>query len=165
MGWILLIVVLVFGITALTGAPYVPSRRHDVERAFSELYEVSGSDTMVDLGSGGGGVLRAARAKGATVFGVELNPFLVVCARIRSWRDEKITVVCRDMYRIDFPRDTTVVYVFGDSRDMKRMTKKISQQAKKLERPLKLISYGFEVPGYMAIKKVGAHWLYVVNPV
>lgn len=162
--WIFLGIVLVFGATALTGAPYVPSRRKDVARAFDELYALGEKDTLVDLGSGGGGVLRAARARGSTAFGVELNPFLVLCTRLRSWLDAKVTVVCRDMYAVDFPPTTTVVYLFGDSRDIKKMTKKIAQQAIKLQRPLALISYGFEIPGKTAVKKVGAHMLYEISP-
>lgn len=165
MWWVLFAIIVLFGVTAFTGAPYIPSRRRDVERAFGELCKLNDGDTVVDLGSGGGGVLRAARSRGATAFGVELNPFLVACTRIRSWSDRGLTVLCRDMYQVDFPMATTVVYVFGDSRDMKRMVRKVSQQAERLGRPLKLISYGFEAPGYTAVKKAGAHWLYIVNPV
>lgn len=164
MWWIVFGIAFLFGVTALTGAPYVPSRRKDVARAFRALYPMGEKDTLVDLGSGGGGVLRAARARGATVFGVELNPILVACSRIRSWKDAKLTVVCRDMYAIHFPLTTTVVYVFGDSRDIKKMTRKIAQQATILQRPLALISYGFEIPGKTALKKVGAHMLYEITP-
>lgn len=162
--WIFLIATLLFGFTALTGAPSVPSRRRDVAQAFDELYKITKTDVLVDLGSGGGGVLRAARARGAVAFGVELNPLLALYTRIRSWRDKKLTVVCRDMYAIDFPTKTTVVYVFGDSRDIKKMTKKVQQQAIKLHKTIRLISYGFEIPEMIPKKVVGAHMLYEITP-
>jgi len=52
-------VVLLFGFVAFTGAPYVPSRRRDLQKAFDELYRLKKTDVLVDIGSGGGASAKA----------------------------------------------------------------------------------------------------------
>jgi hypothetical protein len=42
-------VVLLFGFVAFTGAPYVPSRRRDLQKAFDELYQLKKTDVLVDI--------------------------------------------------------------------------------------------------------------------
>lgn len=162
--WICATVGVLFGLMAFTGAPYVPSRRKDIRQAFERLYDLGESDTLVDIGSGGGGVLREARRHGARAYGIELNPILVWCARVRSWGDKKTTILCNNLYRADFPSETTVVYVFGDSRDIERMARAVRRQATRLHRPLWLISYAFEIPNEIAVKTHGAHFLYQIKP-
>ena len=162
--WLMVGLVFLFGVMALTGAPYVPSRRRDVEHAFTELYQMSEQDTLVDMGSGDGAVLRAARRCGAAVFGVELNPLLVFITRWRFRGDAQATVVCGNLYTTNFPDTTTVVYTFGDSRDIARMARAVQQQANRLQRPLWFISYAFPVPGWTAERHSGAHLLYNVEP-
>ena len=83
MWWALLVIILLFCVTALTGAPYVPSHRHDVQQALTKLYRLGAEDCLVDMGSGDGVVLKVARQQGARAFGVELNPLLVLLSR---WR-------------------------------------------------------------------------------
>ena len=72
--WVFAGIVALFLLTALRGAPYVPSRRQDIDRAFTELYHISKEDHLVDLGSGDGVVLRQAAKKGASASGFEINP-------------------------------------------------------------------------------------------
>ena len=55
---ILAVVVLILGFTAFFGAPYVPSRRKELKMLFDETYKLNPNDTLVDLGSGDGVVLR-----------------------------------------------------------------------------------------------------------
>lgn len=164
--WLIIAVslVVVLGFTAFTGAPYVPSRRADVERAFDELYLLNPSDTLVDIGSGDGVVLRMASRRGARAVGLEIHPFLVLLARWLSRHDKQVSIRWSDYRRAELPVETTVVYVFGDDRDMSRMVRYVEQQATRLAKPLWLISYGFEVGGYRVTKTVGAHSLYKIHP-
>ena len=74
-------VVLLFGFVAFTGAPYVPSRRRDLQKAFDELYRLKKTDVLVDIGSGDGIVLREASRRGARAIGYELQPLLVLISR------------------------------------------------------------------------------------
>ena len=162
--WGLVGLVFLFGVMALTGAPYVPSRRQDVEQAFTDLYQMSDNDTLVDMGSGDGTVLRVARRHGATVYGIELNPLLVFVSRWRFRGDARAKIVCGNLSATNFPDTTTIVYTFGDSRDIARMARAVQQQANRLRRPLWFVSYAFAVPGWEAERQSGPHILYKVEP-
>jgi len=160
----LTVLVAAFGFVVAFGAPYVPSRRSDLKVAFSKLYKLKASDTVVDIGSGDGVVLREVCRRGARAVGFEINPFLYAVSRLLSRGDPNVQVRLINLWQADFPKETTVVYVFGEGRDIDRMGKKVQQQANRLNRELAFISYGFEVPGYVATKKAGAHYLYHIVP-
>ena len=66
-------VVLLFGFVAFTGAPYVPSRRRDLQKAFDELYQLKKTDMLVDIGSGDGVVLRETNRHGARTISYKLQ--------------------------------------------------------------------------------------------
>ena len=162
--WIGIILLLVFGSTALTGAPFVPSRRKELDIIFKKLYKLGKKDLLVDLGSGDGKVLKAASDFGAKAYGIELNPFLVFFSKVRFISNPRVRTMMRDFFHSDLPAETTVVYVFGDGRDMKRITKKVQEQAQKISRPLYLISHAFELPDQKPVKKCRAYLLYKINP-
>ena len=162
--WIGIVLVLVFGGTALTGAPFVPSRRKELDIIFKKLYKLNKNDLLVDLGSGDGKVLKVASDFGARALGIELNPFLVLFSKVRFISNPRIKIKMNDFFRSNLPAETTVVYVFGDGRDMKRIAKKVEEQAQKLKRPLFLISHAFEVPGYKPEKTCRAYFLYKIEP-
>jgi SAM-dependent methyltransferase len=162
--WIVLPIVLLFGFVVFRGAPYVPSKRGDLKRALSELYPVGKNDTLVDIGSGDGLVLREAARRGARAVGYELNPVLVVVSRWLSRGNPAVTVYLADFWRAPLPQSTTVVYTFGDSRDIVRMANKVAETAAQAGRPLMFISYGVAVPGLVPVKQVGPHYLYRIEP-
>ena len=160
--WIGFAVVLIFALMALTGAPYVPSKMSEIKQAFTKLYVLSKKDLVVDLGSGDGVVLKVANDLGAKAFGVELNPFLVLLAKWRLRGRKDVRVKCGNLFKVDFPAETTVVYLFGDGRDIKGMMETIQGQAKKLRRDLYVISHAFELPGMKPVKKHRAYFLYKI---
>jgi hypothetical protein len=162
--WIIGAVVLLFGFVVFRGAPYVPSKKDDIKRAFDELYPLKKSDLLVDIGSGDGVVLRQAAARGARAVGYELNPLLVVLSRWFSRKQPTVEIYLADFWSAKLPQQTTVVYTFGESRDIKKMADKIASEAKRLGKPLLFISYAFDVPHLTPIKKVGAHYLYRFDP-
>ena len=162
--WLVAAVILLFGFVVFRGAPYVPSHRRDVRQAFDELYGLSEKDTLVDVGSGDGVVLRQASARGAKAVGYELNPALVMISRFLSRRDPGVTVRLGDFWLARLPDETTVVYGFIVTRDTKKMTKKMQQEADRLGRPLYFISYGNELKAQPKLKELGAHYLYRFEP-
>lgn len=162
--WIGLVIVIVFAGTALTGAPFVPSRRKELDIIFKKLYKLSKKDLLVDLGSGDGKVLKAASDFGARALGIELNPFLAIFSKIRFISNPRVSTKMSDFFHGDLPLDTTVVYVFGDGRDMKRIAKKVEEQAQKMKHPVYLISHAFEIPGHKIQKRCRAYMLYKINP-
>lgn len=157
---LLAILVFLFGFVVFRGAPYVPSKRREVARAFEDLYRVGSQDVVVDIGSGDGVVLREAARRGARGVGYELNPLLVIVSWWLCRRYPGIRVTLADFWNVRLPDDTTVVYTFGDSRDIAKMAAKVMREAERLGHPLLFISYGFMVPGQTLVRTVGAHHLY-----
>jgi len=162
--WVLSLTVLLVGFVAFTGAPYVPSRRKDVEVAFTRLYPLGKNDFLVDIGSGDGVVLRMASRYGARALGLEIHPLLVLVSKYLSRGDKNVAVRIANFWHAELPQDTTVVYTFGDSRDIGKMYAKVQREATRLGKKIAFISYAFEVPGAVLAKTVGAHHLYWANP-
>lgn len=157
-------VLLAFGVTAVVGAPYVPSLRRDLQKAFDTLYALDSHDVLVDMGCGDGVVLREAARRGAKAVGYELNPFMTVIARIMCRRYSGVRVVQANFWRAQVPDDTTIVYTFGDSRDIERMAAWVEAQATRLGRPIYFMSYGFRLAHRQPLRSFGAHVLYEVAP-
>lgn len=162
--WLLCLLVLLFGFVVFFGAPYVPSKKSDLRRAFEELYPLGPDDTLVDIGSGDGIVLRMAAARGARAVGYEINPVLVMISRILSRATPLVKVYLASFWSAELPDETTVIYTFGDSRDINKMANKVQETADRLSKPLAFISYGFAIPGQKPKKQVGAHYLYEILP-
>lgn len=162
--WILAGLMLLFGFVAFRGAPYVPTKKRDLMQAFDELYPLGEHDMLIDIGSGDGVVLREAARRGARAVGYELNPLLVLISRFLSRSQPGVTVHLADFWNVRLPKGATVVYTFGESRDIVRMAAKVESEATRLGRPLMFISYGFLVPGRVPLRKAGAHYLYRVEP-
>lgn len=166
MGWFIAvtIAVLAVGFVAFTGAPYVPSKRRDIRRAFTDLYPLGDTDTLVDIGSGDGVVLREASKLGAHAVGYEIHPVLVAISKWLSRGDSRVEVELANFWRAELPVETTVVYTFGDSRDIQKMYKKIQNEVTRIGRKVAFITYGFDVPGLAPLRTVGAHHLYTIEP-
>ena len=162
--WILAGVALLFGFVVFRGAPYVPSKRRDVSEAFTNLYAVSKNDFLVDIGSGDGVVLHEAAQRGAHCLGYELNPALVVISRFRLRNYSNISVKLADFWRETLPPQTTILYAFSESRDIKKIAKKLQREATRLQKPLLFMSYSFEIPGEVPIRKNAMMFLYEFRP-
>ncbi|MDR1032960.1 MAG: hypothetical protein LBL84_03040 [Candidatus Nomurabacteria bacterium] len=160
LGVVAMAAALLAGISLLFGAPYVPSRRKDIEVALSKLYKVSKQDTLVDIGSGDGAVLRVAAKRGARAVGYEVNPLL---ALVSGWRKpEGVAVKCRNGLTADWPSNTTVVYVFGVERVMPKLERKVQAHVRRYGKAVRVISYGFKLPGLKPVREMGAYLLYEI---
>lgn len=162
--YIFAVIVLVVGFAVFTGAPYVPSKPKEVRLALSKLYRLRSKDVLVDIGSGDGLVLRAASRRGARAIGYEINPVLVWLSRWLSRHYDGVEVRLANFWRRSLPDDVTVVYTFGDSRDIRRMYDRVVSEATRINRPIWLISYGFKVPKVKHMRREGAHLLYHCEP-
>jgi len=162
--WLFFGMVMVFGFVVVRGAPYVPSQRRHIRKAFTELYQLSSRDVLVDVGSGDGVVLRVASRFGARGVGYELNPVLVWVSFFLSIGYKNIVTVLADFWRVPLPDDTTVVYVFMVSRMERRMERKIQQEANRLGRSLAVIAYGIPFKKRQPHKTLDAYFLYHFSP-
>ena len=161
--WFIIVPIAIFCLVVLRGAPYVPSKRKLLDRAFTKLYPLSDKDTLVDIGSGDGVVLRAAAHRGAKAIGYEINPILVVISRFIS-RSPLISVRLMDFWYADLPTETTVIYTFGEARDIKKMFEKARSTAIAHQKTIYFISFGFDVPGEKPHRYDGSFYLYKLKP-
>jgi len=162
--WIVAGIVLLFGFVVFFGAPYVPSKRRELERVFRELYELGPQDLVADLGSGDGIVLRMAAKTGAKAIGYELNPGLVLLSRFLSRGNKNVRIMAANMWQVRLLPETTVVYVFAVTRDIEKVSRKLQAEANRLHHPLSVISYGCAIPHKEALRSLGAHHLYTFAP-
>lgn len=166
MAWVALagFFIVLFGFVVFRGAPYVPSQKKYVRAIFNELYPLSKKDVLVDVGSGDGVVLRLASERGARAVGYELNPLLVIIARFLSRRDNRVKVYLADFWVTSLPAETTVVYGFMVTRDMKKIVKKMQEEANQLQRELAFITYGNQIRGRVPEATQSAYYLYRFYP-
>lgn len=157
-------IVLLLGFSVFFGAPYVPSRRRDLVRMFDELYPLSTSDVVIDVGSGDGIILREASRRGAKAVGYEINPLLVAVSKFLSRNDKNVTIAVANFWLATFPEATTVIYAFSVERDANKLTQKMQTQANQLNKPLTLICYGSPLPKKPALRTFEAYHLYVFEP-
>lgn len=166
MWWLWLIggIVLLFGFVVFFGAPYVPSQRRYVKRAFEHLYPLSSKDLLVDIGAGDGLVLRCARLFGARAVGYEINPILYVITRWLSRNDEGVAVHLANFWTASLPDDTTVVYAFSVHRDGPRLERTLQREATRLGRSITLLSHGNPLPNQPLDAAFEAYYRYTFHP-
>ena len=170
MGWFnwLLIILLTVGLLitwgALFGAPFLPTRAVWIDAAL-KLAKVGKKDTVVDLGSGNGVVLRRALQRGAKrAIGYEVNPVLTLYSRLRLLRYSKRALVyTKNFLKTSLPEDTTVVYLFGVERIIRPTLEYLRDQKRHLlTKQLRVVCYGFELPDVKPVKRDGAMTLYLL---
>lgn len=160
--WLFAGLVLLFGFVVAFGAPYVPSLKKEVRNAFTTLYTVGPKDSVVDLGSGDGKVLAEAARLGARGYGYELNPVLVLISRLRLRRSATIRLT--DMWKVELPKSTTLVYVFSVSRDSRKLGRFIQMQATRQNRMIRVMTFGTGLVGFEPVATLNAHSLYEIKP-
>jgi len=160
--WVFVVIVFTFGFVVLFGAPYVPSLRREVRRAFKDLYPLSSKDVLVDLGSGDGVVLLEAARRGARAYGYELNPLLVLLSKLRVGK--RATVVLGNMWNAKLPDDTTIVYMFSVSRDSEKSVRFLQAEATRLNKPLTVMMLGSGLKGLPVQASYRGHTLYEIAP-
>ena len=170
--WLLVVagvVFIPFGLVVLFGAPYLPAHKKAVNDALS-LIKLSKQGRVLDLGCGDGKFLLAAAKKGYRCTGYEANPFIFLVAKLRLFKYKNAKVKLANFWRVSFPEDTEVVYVFLLDRYMVKLDKKMKEEAKRLgsfdsppaggslrmtKSGLNLVSYVFKIPNKKPIKEVG----------
>jgi hypothetical protein len=154
---------LFFGLVVFLGAPYVPSHRSDVKRAF-EHFGLDDSDVLVDVGSGDGVILRIASRYGAKAVGYEINPILVGISRLLSLNDARVSVLLQNLWLAKLPAETTIVYAFAVRRDEKKLITLMQREANRLKKPLKLLCYASPFKQIRAVETFEAYHLYIFQP-
>lgn len=155
-------VVLLFGFVVLFGAPYLPTMKRQTEAALDMLALKKGQ-ALLELGSGDGRFMRAAARRGIRCVGYEINPLLVVVARVVTWRYRRlVTIKFANYWRVQWP-PTDGIYVFLLQKYMTKLDTKVAQHAK-AHGVQRLVSYTFTVPGKESIAAKHGLFLYEYKP-
>ena len=151
--------ILLFGFVVLLGAPYLPSRRRQITAAL-ELLNLKPGQTLIDLGSGDGRVLKEAAKRGLKAVGYELNPLLVLIARMSTLKyRNQVKVIWGNYWRAVWPAaDGIFVFLRGDM--MHKLHNKVMRYPHK---PIRVASYAFKIPSKKAQSTKAAIFLYKYN--
>jgi SAM-dependent methyltransferase len=153
---ILLAVIALFGFVLAFGAPYLPTRRRETLAAL-KLLDLKKGQTLYDLGCGDGRVLKLAARQGLKGVGYELNPLLVLVAKLNTYKYRKqVKIVWGNFWKADLS-SADGVFVFLLERFMRRLDKKMQREA---HRPVKLVSFAFTIPDKKVEKSVDGLYLY-----
>lgn len=161
--FVIVCLVVFFGLVVFIGAPYVPSQKKYLKRAF-DYFGLDASDTVADIGSGDGIVLRVASSYGAKAVGYEINPLLVGLSKLLSLRDANVSVLLQNAWLARVPDETTIVYAFSVQRDEKKLRALMEREANRLGRPLKLICFGSPFKHLQSVDTFDAYYLYIFQP-
>lgn len=157
--FLFLLVFIPFVWVVFIGAPYVPAHTDAIEKAVKEV-KLSKQGRVLDLGCGDGKFLLAASKMGYKCTGYEFNIFMALVARFRLRKFPQANVRSENLWKVDFPDDTEVVYTFLLEKFMYRLDEKMKSEAKRLGKDLTLISYVFKIPNKKPIKEVGGVRVY-----
>lgn len=155
--WLVLaaaVLLICFAGVLLRGAPYLPTLGRQMRTAL-DLSGLKPGDTLLELGCGDGRVLIAAARQGFKVVGYELNPLLAALAWLRTRRYRRqVRVIWGDFWRRPWP-PAEAIFTFLLPKYMTRLDKKVMQYSNK---PVKLVSFAFTIPGRKpAVRKDGVY--------
>jgi protein-L-isoaspartate O-methyltransferase len=151
-----------FGYATFAGAPFTPVRKKANERAMRMLTarKMGSARKAVDIGSGDGRVVLALAKAGFEAHGVEINPALVLIARLRirlAGLSGKAIIHRANMWHTDFA-EYDVIVIFGISYIMKRLEEKCQKETSP---GTIVIVQGWPFPTWKPMKREGKTFLYV----
>lgn len=145
---VICLLILVFGFVVLFGAPYLPTRKKAAEDAL-DLMALKKSQTMLELGSGDGRVLRLAAARGLKVVGYEINPVLVLISLVVTFKYRKNVRIIWGNYWLKRWPPHDAIYVFL----LESYMPKLDARIKRNKKQVMLVSNAFEIPNKKPTKK------------
>ena len=158
MGWLLVVFVLLLpGLyAAFAGAPFVPSNRKR-QRTMLKLAELTGSETVYDLGCGDSRFLRASAPLAKKAIGYELSIPLVILGKWISLFNPKITVEWKDIWKQNYD-DADVIFCYLLPKMMRRFYKEVWP---KLKPGTKVICNAFTLKELKPVRQEEKVYVYV----
>jgi len=154
--FLVIIVVLLFGLVVFVGPPYLPTTRRQITAAL-DLLELQEGQTLLELGSGDGRVMLAAAKRGYKVVGIEINPLLVLLSYFVTYRyRQQVRLVWGSYWGAPWPR-ADAVFAFMLPKYMAKLDTRLEQW-----RPekVRLASFAFVIPGRKPIATRDGVYLY-----
>ncbi len=145
-----------FFYVVLFGAPYLPTFSHQINVAL-DLMNLDSGATVLDLGCGDGRFLREAARQNLKVIGYEINPILYLVAFLSTRRYGKnVKIVFGNYWQLKLP-PSDGIFVFLLPKFMTKLDNKMLNYKYK---PVKLVTFAFEVPSRKVIKSKDNVFLY-----
>ena len=136
----------------------MPIHKQRLNRAL-EFLNLKPGQKIADLGSGDGRVLIEAAKKGAVAIGYEINPFLVLKAKmeIKKQGFSKLAF-CKwqSFWKMNFG-DFDIVFIFGINHIMKAIEKKAQKEMKPGS---KIVCFVFPLPNWQPIFAENGVYIY-----
>jgi cyclopropane fatty-acyl-phospholipid synthase-like methyltransferase len=160
----LLIIFLIFNYIApllLRGIFYVPTDRKKLNKML-EFSSLKSGEKAADLGSGDGRLVIAFAKKGVEAHGYEINPLLVILARInirRAGLSGKAFIHWKNFWEEDF-RKFDIIAVYGFDHIMMKLEKKLKSE---LAPGARVVSNSFHFPNWPASKEENKVYLYEIK--
>ena len=131
-----------FMIGGLMGAPWVPTRRRDMEHILDDT-KLKKGELFIELGCGDGRLLAAASRRGARAIGYEINPVMWLVATLRNIRYyPRVRVRLGNFWHRELG-DADAVMAFL----MPRFMTKLQSKAKtEMRSGARLVSYIYRLP-------------------
>lgn len=132
------------------GAPWVPTKKKDIER-FIKIANIKQGQTMYDLGCGDGRLVMAASRAGADARGLEISLIPYLLAKIKSIGyspNLKLKIYYKNLWKYDLS-DADVIYVWLMPAAMPKLKKKFEAE---LKPGTKVVAYIWPIKGWKPIK-------------
>ena len=141
------------------GGPYVPTSKDRVKRMI-KLARIKPTDTVMDLGCGDGRLLIAAIEAGAKkAIGCEIHPGLVRLANYKIKKrglQNKIEVKKESLWKTD-TSEADVMLLYQIPYAMEKIGNKLM---KEMPSGARIVSNGFEFPGWEPVEQEASIYLY-----
>lgn len=147
---ILALVVASFAVVGWHGAPWVTTRKSDIDR-FLRLTNIKPGHIFYELGSGDGRLVCAAAEAGAVAYGFEiaLIPYLLAhVRRLRSPARERIHFRFKSFWKISF-KQADIVYMFLLPKIYENLKSKFENE---LQPSAVVITYAWPIKGWEAVE-------------
>jgi hypothetical protein len=159
--WVAIVMALLFGFVVLFGAPYVPTLAQQTKEAL-DMLNLRPGQTLVELGSGDSRIQIEAAKRGIYSVGYELNPILVLWARLMTLKYRKYAAVkWGNFWRQPLP-ETDAIYTFLLNKYMPKLHTKIEQEKPNWnsKKRLKVVSFAFEITDKQPVAQSNGLFLY-----
>lgn len=113
---------------AWSAAPFLPSKKKDVERMI-KLADIKSSERVYDLGCGDGRLVFAAAESGAETIGIEIFILPYLYAWIKSWGRKNVKILFGDLFNYDVS-GADVVFIFLMGKAYGRLAEKLNKELK-----------------------------------